>query len=120
MSKGTKRANKVITTNRDVLKQALINEKLLTQILKNQKIIMASIKELTAQVDELQTALDEEQEQIKKAIGDLQAIVDQLNANIGDGGTVEERQALSDKIAAVKTDLQGTIPDETTPEQPPQ
>ena len=77
----------------------------------NQQKIMASIAELSAKVDTLQTALDTEQEQIAAAIAALQQTVTDLNAIIAEGGTAEERQALSDKLDAVITDLQGTIPD---------
>lgn len=77
---------------------------------------MASIQELTAKVDALQTALDNEQAQIKDAIDGLTQTVTDLQAIIADGGTAEERQALADKLDAVITDLQGTIAD--TPPTP--
>lgn len=73
-----------------------------------------SIAELSAQVDELQSALDAEQEQIKAAIQKLQDTIDELNAG---NGTEEERQALADKLTAIKEDLEGTIPD-AEPEEP--
>lgn len=72
---------------------------------------MATVKELTVQVDELQASLDHEQEQIKAAIDKLQATIDELTANISSGGTVEERQALADKLTGIKTDLEATQPD---------
>jgi hypothetical protein len=78
---------------------------------------MANIQELTAQVDELQTALDAEQEQILQSIGDLQQSIADLQALVADGGTAEQRQALADKLTAIKTDLEGTVTPET-PEQP--
>lgn len=78
--------------------------------------IMASIAELSAKVDTLQTALDTEQEQIAAAIAALQQSVTDLQAIVADGGTAEERQALSDKLDAIIVDLQGTIAD--NPPQP--
>jgi chromosome segregation ATPase len=66
-----------------------------------------SIADLTAQVDELQASLDSEQEQIKAAIQQLQDAIDQLNA---DNGSPEDRQALADKLTAIKSDLQSTVP----------
>jgi uncharacterized membrane-anchored protein YhcB (DUF1043 family) len=93
----------------------------------NQKFnsIMASIKDLTAQVDDLQVALDAEQQQVADllaanttAISNLEQTVADLQALLADGGTAEERQALADKITAIKADLESTIPDETTPEEP--
>jgi len=76
-----------------------------------------SIKDLSLQVDDLQVALDAEQEQVRllnekqdAANAALQVIIDELRAEQGDGGTVEDRQALADKIAAVKADLITTAP----------
>lgn len=75
---------------------------------------MNSIKELAQKVDALQVSLDNEQAQVAAAIAGLeQTIVDQL-ALIADGGTVEERQAIADKLDAIKADLENTIPDDTT------
>ena len=72
---------------------------------------MATIVELTQKVDELQAALDAEQVQIAEAIAALEGVVAQLQAQVADGGTAEERQALADKLDAIKSDLEGTIPD---------
>lgn len=78
-----------------------------------------SIADLTKQVDALQTSLDLEQDQIKAALQQLQDTIDQLNA---DNGTIEDRQALADKLTAIKSDLQATVPpsgdEETEPNQP--
>jgi predicted nucleic acid-binding Zn-ribbon protein len=70
---------------------------------------MPTLKELSDKVDELQGALDTEQEQIKSAIDALTTANEELTALVAAGGTEEERQAVADKIAAVITDLQGTI-----------
>lgn len=72
---------------------------------------MATLKELNEKVDQLQTALDAEQQQIADALAKLQATVDDLTTQLADGGTAEERQAVLDKLNAVITDLQATIPD---------
>lgn len=71
--------------------------------------IMASITELTVKVDELQVALDAEQEQVAAAIAALQTAVADLQALVADGGTPEQRQALLEKIDAIKVDLEGTV-----------
>lgn len=76
---------------------------------------MATIKELSAKVDELQSVLDIEQQQIADALAKLQATVDDLTTQLADGGTAEERQAVLDKLNAVITDLQATIPDQPNP-----
>lgn len=89
----------------------------------NIETIMATIKELNAKVDELQTALDVEQQQIKDAIDQLNQAVADLEVLAAAGGSEEERQALSDKIQGVIDDLSQTIPDapsttETSTEEP--
>lgn len=82
----------------------------LLNILKTQNHnIMATIQELSAKVDELQTALDTEQQQIADAIAALQATVTDLQGQLTAGGTEAERQAVLDKLNSVITDLQGTI-----------
>lgn len=70
---------------------------------------MPTIQELSAKVDELQTALDDEQKQIADAIAALQTTVSDLQGQVAAGGTDADRQAVVDKINAVITDLQGTI-----------
>ena len=81
----------------------------LNHIINHQHEIMASITELTAKVDALQTSLDAEQEQIKTAIDGLNQSITDLQAIVAEGGTAEERQALADKLDAIKTDLEGTV-----------
>lgn len=75
---------------------------------------MPTLSELSAKVDELQSALDSEQEQIKAAIDALTAANADLEAQVAAGGTEAERQAVVDKINAVIEDLKGTIADGTT------
>lgn len=70
---------------------------------------MPTLAELDAKVNELQTALDEEQTAIQAAIDNLTAANADLTNQVAAGGTEAERQAIVDKIAAVITDLQGTI-----------
>lgn len=72
---------------------------------------MPTLAELNDKVDELQTALDAEQEQVQSAISTLEQTVADLQAQQSDGGTPEERQAILDKVNSVITDLKGTIAD---------
>lgn len=93
--------------------------------------------QLNAKIDELQTALDLEQQQVADAfaardaaiaerdavIVEKDALIAQrdaaivtlnetiaaLEAQLADGGTPEERQATLDKLNAALTDLQSTI-----------
>ena len=88
--------------------------------LQNLKIntIMATIAQLTQKVDDLQAALDAEQQEILAAIAELETAVAELQALVADGGTQEQRQALADKLDAVKADLESTVeaevPEDTT------
>lgn len=81
---------------------------------------MPTLAELSAKVDELQVALDAEQQQVADLLAQKQATNDALTQNITDltaandqlkasGGTDSDRQAVSDKIDAVITDLKGTV-----------
>lgn len=74
---------------------------------------MPTLQELNAKVDELQGSLDAEQVAIQAAIDGLTAVAadlqTQLDAAIAAGGTDADRQALLDKITAIKTDLEATI-----------
>lgn len=70
-----------------------------------------SIQELTQKADDLQAALDAEQEQIKAVHTAFEAEIAELKAIIADGGTEEGRQALADKMDATLADLKATITD---------
>lgn len=100
------------TFDKDCITNKLME--LLLENNKNIKIIMANIAELTEKVDALQVALDNEQVQILGAIADLEQSIADLQVIVADGGTAEQRQALADKLDAIKSDLVATIPDETT------
>lgn len=70
---------------------------------------MPTLAELNAKVDELQTALDAEQQQIADAIAALNTTIADLEALVAAGGTEAERQAILDKLSTIKTDLEGTV-----------
>ena len=77
---------------------------------------MPTLQELSAKVDELQIALDIEQQQIADLLAQNQATITTLNETIttlqgqlADGGTSAERQAVLDKLNALKTDLEATV-----------
>ena len=94
-----------------IIKQIVYSNDLLLLKLKT---IMANIKDLQAQVAQLQSDLDTEQAQIAAAIDALNQSIADLQQLIVDGGTAEERQALSDALTAISDDLKNTIPDEST------
>jgi ABC-type transporter Mla subunit MlaD len=81
--------------------------------------IMASIAQLSQKVDQLQAALDSEQQEIADAIAQLNQTISELQAIVSDGGTTEERQAIADKLDAITSDLQGTINATPNPEPSP-
>jgi hypothetical protein len=77
---------------------------------------MATLEEISAKVDELQTALDAEQAQVAEliaakdaAIASLEEAIAALEALVADGGTPEARQAVVEKLDAAKSDLEGTV-----------
>ena len=76
---------------------------------------MPTLQELSAKVDTLQTALDDEQQQVANKIAELEAVAADLRAS---GGTDADRQAFADKIDAIAADLKATIPDDVVPEPP--
>ena len=76
---------------------------------------MATLEEISMKVDELQAALDAEQEQIAilisakdAAIAGLTESIVALEALVAEGGTAQARQAVVEKIAAIKADLEAT------------
>lgn len=70
---------------------------------------MPTLAELSAKVDELQGVLDTEQAAIQEAINALNTTIADLQALVEAGGTEAERQAVVDKLEALKADLEGTV-----------
>ena len=75
-----------------------------------------TLAEISAKADELQTALDAEQQQVKDllaqkdaTIATLGETITGLEALVAEGGTAEDRQALLDKLIAAKDDLEATV-----------
>lgn len=82
---------------------------------------MPTIEELSAKVDEVQVALDTEQQQVadllaekNSTIATLNGVVTDLQTQVADGGTTEQRQAVLDKLNALKADLEATVETEAT------
>lgn len=78
---------------------------------------MPTLEEISAKADQLQTALDTEQQQVADLLAEKNATIENLNGvitdlqgQIADGGTVEQRQAVLDKLNALKADLEATVP----------
>ena len=77
---------------------------------------MPTLEEISAKADELQIALDAEQQQVadllalkEAAITSLTETVTNLEALVAEGGTAEQRQVVLDKLNGTLTDLQGTV-----------
>lgn len=77
---------------------------------------MPTLAEIQAVADSLQTSLDVEQQQVATLLAEKDNTITTLNQTIadleaaqGDGGTAEERQAVIDKLTALKTDLEATV-----------
>lgn len=87
----------------------LSDKKQLSNINNKLNTIMASIQELSDKVDELQVKLDAEQVQVQAALATLQTTVDELTAQLADGGTPESRQAVVDKLNSAIADLETTV-----------
>lgn len=67
--------------------------------------LSAKVGELTTQVTNLQAAIDAEQQEITDALNALNATIQQLQQQIADGGTVEQRQELLDRLISIQTNL---------------
>lgn len=84
---------------------------------------MPTIDELSAKVDEVQAALDAEQQQVADLLAEknstietLNGVVADLQTQLADGGTTEQRQAVLDKLNSLKADLEATVStDESEP-----
>jgi len=78
-----------------------------------------TIKDLEAKVVQLQTTVDAEQAEIAALLAQKDAAIlalQEINATlVAEGGTELERQAISESIDAVITDLQSTVVVETPP-----
>jgi hypothetical protein len=77
---------------------------------------MPTLAELKAKVDELQVALDVEQQQVADllgakdaAIAALDTIITDLQALVAAGGTEAERHAILDALTLAKSDLEATV-----------
>lgn len=77
---------------------------------------MPTLEEISAKVDELQVALDNEQEQVAAliaakdaAISALTESITALEALVAEGGTAAARQAVIDSLDAIKADLEATV-----------
>lgn len=84
--------------------------RLLNEIIKQNTTTMATIQELNAKVDTLQTTIDETQAAALDKITTLETTVQELRDQIANGGDATELQAIADKLDAATADLKATFP----------
>jgi hypothetical protein len=82
--------------------------------LQNTKI-MADFAALKTEFDSLKAAIAEERAQATAKLTELQASIDNLTANIQQGGTAEERDQLLADITAQIAEVKAIIPDSAAP-----
>lgn len=93
---------------------------LLKKIINQNNNAMSKITDIEAQVDALQTALDNEQAQIQTAIDGLNVTIQELRDQIAGGATdTEALDRIVTKLDGLKSDLEGTIADTPTEPNPP-
>lgn len=83
-------------------------KKMLVEIHKNTKKIMALVEQLEEKIGALQTSVDTFQEVAISKVAELNAVITDLQGQIANGATPEQLQTLLDKITVVKDDLEAT------------
>lgn len=95
---------------------------------------MPTLAELKAKVDELQTTVDLEQQQIADLLAEkeatnaalaatnatLTATIATLEGQVADGGTPEARQEVIDQLNGIKADIEATVAGTPPPPPPPE
>jgi uncharacterized protein YdcH (DUF465 family) len=74
-------------------------------------MIMANFEELKTEFNALKEAVTEERARIAAKIDELSAKITELETNINDGGTVEERTQLLDDMRSLTAEVKSIIPD---------
>jgi len=80
---------------------------------------MAKLSAIATEFQNLKTAIAEERAQATAKLNELEGKIDELTANIQDGGTTEERDALLQDVKNAVTEVKAIIPDPAQqPEEP--
>ncbi len=89
-------------------------------------ILMSKITDLQAEVESLQVSVDAEQAQIAillegqtATITALNAVIDDLKAQLAEVGSPTDIQAVIDRLEAIKADVESTVVETTTTTEAP-
>jgi len=85
-------------------------KKAILDIAKTQKIIMATLQEVTDALDSLQATTDATQALVGQKITELETVIADLENQIANGASPEGLQTLLDKVNVIKDDLATTLP----------
>lgn len=80
--------------------------------------IMAKLTDIQTEFNNLKTAIAEERTQASAKLAELQQSIDDLTANVQNGGTEEERASLLADINSQVAEVRAIIPDPETPTEP--
>lgn len=81
--------------------------------------LMANFQVLSDTVDALKASLTTEKQQVLDALGGLNNTITSLEAQLTEGATPAQIEELIGRLNAIKTDLEGTIPDAPAEEETP-
>lgn len=103
-------------TDEDVLQKTFDN----TQLIKTQnQQLMAKFADIKTAFEELKTAVTDERTQANAKLDELLGKISQLETNINEGGTTEERTQFLADIKTLATDVKSIIPDPVVDPIPP-
>lgn len=89
-------------------------EKVLKEIKQLRKFIMATFQEIKQEFEALKQAIADERQQANAKLAELQTSIDELTANIQNGGDETQRAELLADIQTQVNEVKAIIPDAPT------